>query len=373
MPAYPNITFGVELELMTPLPESYRMWRFISPSAASRFNMADLLAKRTSLPIAAQCCHPPDDRCTICATVPKENQFSGDCVLQFPEILSYGEIVSERCFIFKTEFLELAHPLSKARMWDGVEVTTPVFHSGELDSGLATMNTALTNLRQLGLQISADDSCGMHVHVGVETGMTILLAQKITTLVVLLENTLLLRLVAPPRWKSGFSMPICQNSSLAMDMDLHKPLKDPNALYQHVPCMDTMKPGKWNNWYPKHLYKMLYGVWGSTILADLSLRLKKARVHRCGFAMSLRDHNMTFDHELLRNWTEILARIVVIAQSDAEEFKRCVEKIISINGRDDKDVWKGLMTDVLGLGHRVPQWEEQLKCFERDRVQRLTF
>ncbi|KAI7770904.1 hypothetical protein LZL87_004691 [Fusarium oxysporum] len=388
MPAYPNITFGVELELMTPLPESYRMWRFISPSAASRFNMADLLAKRTSLPIAAQCCHPPDDRCTICATVPKENQFSGDCVLQFPEILSYGEIVSERCFIFKTEFLELAHPLSKARMWDGVEVTTPVFHSGELDSGLATMNTALTNLRQLGLQISADDSCGMHVHVGVETGMTILLAQKITTLVVLLENTLLLRLVAPPRWKSGFSMPICENSSLAMDMDLHKPLEDPNALNQHVPCMDTMKPGKWNNWYPKHIYKMLYGVWGSTILADLSLRLKKARVHRCGFAMSLRDHNvsvsdrgenlegspttvefrysqMTFDHELLRNWTEILARIVVIAQSDAEEFKRCVEKIISINGRDDKDVWKGLMTDVLGLGHRVPQWEEQLKCFER--------
>ncbi|KAG4288746.1 hypothetical protein FPRO06_03568 [Fusarium proliferatum] len=385
MPSFQNITFGVELELMTPLPDSYRMWRFISPSAASRFNMADLLAKRTSLPIAAQCCHPPDDKCTICATVAKENQFSGDCVLQFPEILSYEEDVSERCFIFKGEFLEFAHPLSHQRGWDGVEITTPVFHAGELDNGLDTMKTALTNLRQLGLEISADDSCGMHVHVGVETGMTILLAQKITTLVILLETTLLLRLVAPPRWKSAFSLPICENSSLAMDMDLHKPLEDPTALNQHVPCMSTMKPGKWNNWYPKHIYKMLYGVWGSTILADLTLRLKKARVNRCGFALSLRNHKvsgeedlegspttvefrysqMTFDHELLRNWTEILARIVVIAQSDAEEFKRCVEEIISINGRDDRDVWKRLMTDVLGLGHRVPQWEEQLKYFER--------
>ncbi|KAH7248652.1 uncharacterized protein BKA55DRAFT_513721 [Fusarium redolens] len=365
MPSYPSITFGVELELMTPFPESYRMWRYISPSAASRFNMADLLAKRTSLPIAAQCTHAPDDRCVICTTVPKENQFSGDCVLQFPDVLSYGEVVSDRCFIFKSEFLEFAHPLSIKRSWDGVELTTPVFHSGELDSGLPTMNTALTNLRQLGLQISADDSCGMHVHVGVETGMTILLAQKITTLVILLENTLLLRLVAPPRWKSGFSMPICENSSLATDMDLHSPLEDPTALNQHVPDIGTMKPGKWNNWYPKSIYKMFNGVWGSTILADLSLRLKKARVLRCGFAMSLRDHNMTFDHGLLRNWTEILSGIVVIAQGDAEKFKRCVEKIIKINGEDDKDVWKGLMTDVLGLGHRIPQWETQFERFER--------
>ncbi|KAF5575333.1 hypothetical protein FPCIR_13200 [Fusarium pseudocircinatum] len=382
MPSFQNITFGVELELMTPLPDSQRMWRFISPSAAARFNMADLLAKRTSLPIAVQCCHAPDDRCTICARVPKENQFNGDCVLQFPEILSCGEFVSERCFMFKGEFLEHAHPLSKTRGWDGVEITTPVFHAGELDDGLDTMKTALANLRQLDLQISADDSCGMHVHVGVESGMAILLAQKITTLVILLETTLLLRLVAPPRWKGAFSMPICENSSLAMDMYLHKPPEDPTLLNQHVPCKSTMKPGKWNNWYPKHIYKMLYGVWGSTILADLSLRLKKAGMNRCGFALSLRDRGeenlegspttvefrysqMTFDHELLRNWTEILARIVVIAQGDAEEFRGCVEKIVAINGRDDRDVWKGLVTDVLGLGHRVPQWEEQLKCFER--------
>ncbi|EWG45035.1 hypothetical protein FVEG_05977 [Fusarium verticillioides 7600] len=382
MPSFQNITFGVELELMTPLPDSYRMWRFISPCAAARYNMADLLAKRTSLPIAAQCCHAPDDKCTICATVPKENQFNDDCVLQFPEILSCGEVVSERCFIFKSEFLEQVHPLSHQRDWDGVEITTPVFHAGELDSGLDTMKTALTNLRQLDLQISTDDSCGMHVHVGVESGMTILLAQKITTLVILLETTLLLRLVAPSRWTGPFSMPIWENSSLAMDMYLHKPLKDPTLFNQHVPCMSTMKPGKWNNWYPQHIYKMLYGVWGSTILADLSMYLKKAGRHRCGFALCLRDigvgnlegspstvefrySQMTFDHELLRNWTEILARIVVIAQGDAEEFKGCVEEIVSINGRDDRDVWKGLMTDVLGLGHRVPQWEEQLKCFER--------
>lgn len=212
MPSFQNITFGVELELMTPLPDSYRMWRFLSPSAASRFNMADLLAKQTSLPIAAQCSHPSDDKCTICAIVPKESQFSGDCVLQFPETLSSEECVPECCFIFKGEFLEFTHPLSYQRGWDGVEITTPVFHAGELDDGLDTMKTALTNLRQLGLEISADDSCGMHVHVGVETGMTILLAQKITTLVILLETTLLLRLVAPPRWKSAFSLPICENS-----------------------------------------------------------------------------------------------------------------------------------------------------------------
>ncbi|KAF9772703.1 hypothetical protein IL306_009577 [Fusarium sp. DS 682] len=388
MPSYKNITFGVELELMTPFPDSYRIYRFLSPSAAARYNVAKLLAKRTSLPIAVQCTHAPDHRCTICAEVPKENQFTGYSVLQFPEKLSNGDFIFDHCFMFKSEYLEYTHTLSKSRNWDGQEITSPIFHSGELDSGLKTMETALTNIRQLGLEISADDSCGMHVHVGVETGMTILLAQKITTLVILLENTLLMRLVAPSRWVSSFSQPICENSALATDMNLHKPLKDPSVFNQHIPSMEAMKPGRWNNWYPKHINNMFKAVWRTQTLSVLALRLKKGCVVRCGFNIAIRDHKgsvpeggdglekspttvefrysqMTFDHELLRNWTEILARIVVLAQSDAEEFKKCVEMVMKINGEDNKDVWKVLMTDVLGLGERVPQWEEQLKKFER--------
>ncbi|KAF4332628.1 hypothetical protein FBEOM_13563 [Fusarium beomiforme] len=389
MPSYQNITFGIELELMTPFPDGpYRIYRQTSPSAAARCNMAKLLAKRTSLPIAVECCHSENEKCTICAEIPKEDRFGWYSVMQFPESLSNGDFIFDHCFMFKSEFLEYTHPLSIKRDWPGLEITSPIFHAGELDSGLKTMETALTNVRQLGLEISADDSCGMHVHVGVETGMTILLAQKITTLVILLENTLLMRLVAPPRWVSGFSLPICENAALATDMDLHKPLEDPSLMDQHIPDMKAMKPGKWNDWYPKQIYNMLRAVWRCKTLSILAMRLKKGYVIRCGFNISLRSHKrsvpgggdglekspttvefrysqMTFDLELLRNWTEIVARIVVLAQGDAEEFKKCVEMVMKINGEDDKDVWKGLMT-VLGLGERVPQWEEQLVKFERD-------
>ncbi|KAJ4269897.1 hypothetical protein NW762_001566 [Fusarium torreyae] len=388
--SWQGITFGVELEFMTPCPNNKRLWRTLAPAAAARLNIAELLAKATSFPIACECVHDTGSTCAICYQVPQRYLYGHTRVLKFPTVVPNGTMLQSCCFLFKPEFLERANELTLQRNWPGVEISTPIFHSGELRSDLPIMNSALSNIRQMGLDITADDSCGMHIHVGVEGGMTLLLAQKITTLVMLLENTLLLRLVAPTRWNNNYAQPVCESSQAATGPWI---MGDTKLFEKHVPPMSAMQPGKWNKNDVEHYYGMFGTVWSAQSLRRLAREVRPRGAQRCAFTLALRgqdgkpngtmfrdnlEHSpstvefrysqMTFDHELLRNWTEVVARIVVLAQADADKFKKCVELIMQLHYEaevDGKSAWKLLLKYILKLEHRIPEWEAQLSKFAR--------
>ncbi|SPJ82060.1 uncharacterized protein FTOL_09465 [Fusarium torulosum] len=394
--SWEGITFGVELEFMTPCPSTKRLFSVIAPASAARLNMAELLAKSTSLPIACACTHSMERHCPVCETLPEENMFRDagrDAgILTFPVVAPRGSMLNH-CFLLKPEYLERKSVLSWQRQWPGVEICTPVFGAGELDSGLVTMETVLSSIRNMGLDITADESCGMHVHVGVESGMTLLLAQKISTLVVLLENTLLLRLVAPSRWVSTYCKPVCEDSQGARQGVSNGTFSNDGLFEQYIPPMTAMQPADWNDNASERYYRLLRAIWHAKTLQSLSGVLRKSDVTRCAFALCLRYEStqqdpsagedwfhgtpstvefrysqMTFDHELLRNWTEVVARIVVLAQADAETFKKTAASIMQLNHEaegEGKAAWKSLMRDVLGLEHRVVEWEVQLDRFER--------
>ncbi|CAJ0549695.1 Ff.00g033080.m01.CDS01 [Fusarium sp. VM40] len=394
--SWEGITFGVELELSTPCPSTKRLFSAIAPASAARLNMAELLAKNTSFPVACACTHSMEKRCPVCETIPEEDMVvdgGRDAgILTFPAVAPCRSVLNH-CFLFKPEYLDRETVLSLQRQWPGVEICTPVFGAGELASGLVTMKTLLSNIRNMGLDITADQSCGMHVHVGVESGMTLLLAQKISTLVVLLENSLLLRLVAPSRWVSKHCMPVCEDSQGARQGVSNGDLRNDSLFDQHVPPMTTMQPAEWNDNGSERYYRLLRAIWQANTLASLSLAIRKKDRTRCAFTLCLRCEKpwqdpvngydmyhgtpstvefrysqMTFDHELLRNWTEIVTRIVVLAQADAATFKKIAASIIQINYAAEvqgKAAWKSLMRDVLGLEHRVGEWEVQLGRFER--------
>ncbi|KAM0488395.1 hypothetical protein ACHAP7_001389 [Fusarium lateritium] len=394
--SWENITFGVELEFLTPCPSTKRLFSTTAPASATRLNMAELLAKSTSLPIACACTHSMERRCPVCETLPEENVVTDagrDAgILTFPAVAPRTSLLNH-CFLFKPEFLERKTVLSCQRQWPGVEICTPVFGAGELNSGLVTMATLLSSIRNMGLDISADESCGMHVHVGVESGMTLLLAQKISTLVVLLENTLLLRLVAPSRWVSTYCKPLCEDSQGARQGISNGTFSNESLFHQHVPLMTAMQPAEWNDNASERYYRLLHAIWQAETLQSLSAVLRKKDLTRCAFTLCLRYEStrqdlsagkagfhgtpstvefrysqMTFDHELLRNWTEVVARIVVLAQADAETFKKTAVSIIQLNYEaevEGKAAWKSLMRDVLGLEHRVVEWEVQLDRFKR--------
>ncbi|KAF5022114.1 hypothetical protein F66182_5833 [Fusarium sp. NRRL 66182] len=390
-PSWQGITFGVELEFMTPCPSNKHIWRFSCPSAAARINIAERLARSLAVPIACECQHDPDKKCAVCDQIPERYLYGGTRILSFPTAVPNGTMLRDCCFLFKPEFIDRRDELSLQRCWPPVEISSPIFHSGELHAGLPTMGAVLSSIRTMGLNITADSGCGMHVHVGVEKGMTLLLAKKISTLVVLLETNLLLPLVAPTRWNNEYAMPVSERSDAATDpVPQHV---DTTLLDQHLPPMDFMQPGTWNNNNVERIYGMLKNVWSAHSLPNLSQQLRRDGIHRCGFTLALRTHQgkanegiftenfenspstvefrysqMTFDNVLLRNWTEIVARIVVLAQADADEYKERVKSILQLiyeAESDGKAAWKLLMRYILKLQHRVPEWEAQLDKFKR--------
>jgi hypothetical protein len=157
--------------------------------------------------------------------------------------------------------------------------------------------------------------------------------------------------------------------------------------------MTAMQPAEWNDNGSERYYRLLRAIWQAKTLDSLSSTIRNKDGTRCAFTLCLRcdkpwqdpvaGHDMyhgtpstvefrysqmTFDHELLRNWTEVVARIVVLAQADAEMFKKTAASIIQLNYAaevEGKAAWKSLMRDVLGLEHRVAEWEVQLGRFER--------
>lgn len=370
-PKWKNITFGAELEFMTPVPQHY-LSSTASPVAAARYHIAKIFADRTDLPTAVDCSHANDEHCTVCFELPKNKVIKGTGYIN-PGLMT-------ECFLFKQEHLFLRHRINQERLWPGVEMCTPVFKVGELESGLPTMETAFKTLRNSGIDISADQSCGLHVHVGITYGMDLQFAKKVSTLVVLLENSLLLPLVPRYRAVGTYAQPVSKESAAAYLDGI--PSAAFEAFKTHVPEESTFLPGTWNRDDPNAFFKMLQIIWSAADLKTLSRSLRIRKITRCGFAICLRKHNgdrpsyfdndfegtpstiefrysqMTFDHVTLRNWVEVVARIVSLAQADEGEYKSLAEMIIGVNHEAGDDAWKVLLQKI-GLGERIPDWEAQ--------------
>jgi hypothetical protein len=376
-PKWKNITFGAELEFMTAVPQHYRS-SITSPAAAARYHIAKIFGDRTSFPTAVECNHDDGEVCTACFELPKHK------VIQGTAYINPG--LKTECFLFKSEHLFFRNKINQDRLWPGVEMCTPVFKERELDSGLPTMKTAFKTLRNSGIDISADQSCGLHVHVGVTYGMDLHFAKKVSTLVVLLENSLLLPLVAQYRAAGTYAQPVSKESAAAYLDGV--PSAAFRAFEKHVPEESTFYPGTWNRHDPNSFFKMLQIIWSAADLRTLSRSLRARKITRCGMAICLRKHNgdrpsyfdtdfegtpstfefrysqMTFDHVTLRNWVEVVTRIVSLAQADEGEYKSFTEMIVGVNHEAGADAWKILLTR-FGLGERIPEWEVQKAMLAR--------
>jgi len=376
-PKWNNITFGAELEFMTPVPQHY-LSSMTSPAAAARYHIAKTFADRTAFPTAIECLHDNDETCTVCFELPKQK------VIQGTGYINPG--LKTECFLFKNECLFLRNRINQDRLWPGVEICTPVFKEGELDGGLQAMKTAFKTLQNSGIKISADQSCGLHVHVGVTYGMDLHFAKKVSTLVILLENSLILPLVAQYRAAGTYAQPVSKESAAAYLDGV--PSAAYKAFEKHVPEESTFHSGTWNRNDPNSFFKMLQIIWSAADLKTLSRSLRIRKITRCGMAICLRKHNgdrpsyfdndfegtpstfefrysqMTFDHVTLRNWVEVVTRVVSLAQAEESEYKALAEMIVSVNHEAGADAWRVLLAR-FGLGERIPEWEAQKAMFAR--------
>ncbi|KAK7413760.1 hypothetical protein QQX98_007327 [Neonectria punicea] len=392
-----NLTFGVELEFLSPAPRPHPPR---GASAAAKLNIGKKMAELTKLPIALDCWHEPPETCAICSWIDRGKDGITNLLSAGNTEIRKDDQLEGTCFIVKNESLgEHQSGINEERNWPGIEIASPVFRAGELTSGLPTLTEAVNSLRDMDASITADESCGLHIHVGVEGGMTLLLAKKITTLVMILEPTMLYELVAPSRVTNACAAPMKKELVIARgfasdnswDFD---PNKSCEVMDAYLPPVAAIPAAEWNDQDPAGFHAMLKVVWESKSLQRLSALTKSSHVYRGGFFLSLRNSEgetrgptyynedlektpstvefryaqMSFDVAFISNWINVLFRVVKLAQQDASDFQKCLASIyelMDVTGQRGEHLWPVMLGEVLGLGHQSPAWRLQRQMYCR--------
>lgn len=393
-----NVTFGIEFEFMSPCPESKRLWRQTAPAAAARVHIAELMSKDTDLPVACKCTHEEEATCPNCHEIPKD-MMEGDIRILSPRVgtIKPSAQLPTDYFFFQFEALTPYGQINSGRRWPGVEMSTPAFKHSELSSGLPSVKCAISALRNMDAQITADDSCGLHVHVGIESGMTCLVVKKVVSLIMLLEGALILPLCAPSRLESEAARPISQVSNLAGARKRFRLSKAPGPEEQepmdlYVPPLEVMQPGAWHCETVPELRRILEEIWACESLQELAIGIQQGMHGRAGLAISLRDHDgksrpywyqenmedspstvefrysqMSFDMLYIRNWVRLLCRVVEIAQLKPEEYKQCLVGVfeqLDPSKTWEEPVWQRLLKGPLQLDHQVWAWKHQIGLYK---------
>ncbi|PHH67927.1 hypothetical protein CDD82_987 [Ophiocordyceps australis] len=390
-----NLTFGIELEFLTPSLDGYM--DILGFHAPTRRSIATQLAKLTSLPFAATC----DDRdnciCAVCRNVSPDKRVQGVCFFSDNIPAEPVDIAPKyRGFLIQKE------KLMGPRMddtWRGLELTTPAFSKMEIYHGMPQLRQVIGAMRSIKTRFAANSSCGMHLHVGIEGGMQLLVAKQLVTLVLLLERQLLFRLCGPTRIANKHSQPVADMSRFADEArKAGSSLRSDTAqMKASVPLtIRNLDPRPWNAYSPELLRKILRLVWKTESLLDLMMGLVKPISGRCAFALSLRagqlqpemsfdfsgahtyyngspstfefrHSQMSFDTIYMRNWAELCCRLVEIATLPPPMFKPQLDRIIKClptHGNRGKGQWTDILT-TLGLQHQIADWKAQLACYDK--------
>ncbi|KAL7809679.1 hypothetical protein V8C44DRAFT_366167 [Trichoderma aethiopicum] len=393
-----EITLGWELELLLHLQPGEQPG--LALEAHKLRDLALTIAQQVpNLPIAASCIHRPSASCPVCEDAPAEHRLPHVRVVNpaTPIRKAHGPIEDSYYFV-KREWLNVPTDNDGERLAHGYEITSPILSTAELRAGLPQTAQILAAIRKSGLPISAHTECGLHVHVGVKSGMTLEIAKKAATLVMLLELPLLKKFASEERSESRYwFIPISKRSKFMSYADrYHDEVTDAIAspeLRQHLPGLSDMKPAEWNSNEPKRMHLALNEMWLTDSIWRLSTGFFSYEGQKGSLVLCTRERNgesasepargapdnlegtpstlefryppMSFDIEFVKCWAEIGCRIVEIATSDVAAFRQVATDLLKELESNDAAQWERLLK-VLGLDHQVPFWREQLARFDDD-------
>ncbi|EEU40617.1 uncharacterized protein NECHADRAFT_75938 [Fusarium vanettenii 77-13-4] len=244
-----------------------------------------------------------------------------------------------------------------------------------------------------------------------------LLAKKMATLVVALEESLILKLVAPNSEYRDFNL-VTKTSNAALHLETQDDAESPDY-ESHVPPVTAMESAAWNNRGRERMYRIIRRIWLTPSLQELLIILSAWNYSSCGFYLAFGDSQgywdpedaptairhrknredqslppsgidargysnpgcydalfgftylqATFEHTLFRNWVEVFARIIELAMASPDEYRECLEAIFRIQYSTDQGsvAWEQLMEHVLKLGHCIQDWRDQLARYKQGEI-----
>lgn len=190
-------------------------------------------------------------------------------------LVEKGDIAGYHAYSYFRVLLEnipttAEHPKPNGGKATAFEITSPIFDHRELEAGLPQTKSLLSALRHSESKITAHTGCGLHFHVGIESGLDVLTVQKAATLVMLLELSLFQVLVPSQRRgeKKNFKPIVTESGFSKLD---YKAEGGREKLRQHstIP-FEQLKPANWNNGTPEIWHSTLIKIWAAQTLSDLS-------------------------------------------------------------------------------------------------------
>lgn len=406
-----DLTVGIEFEFLVLPPQNpvgigdsaYSYARDTRNKRAQRLIIQDIL-RETDLPVAAACGHTWAEVCPACEGVPDAQSH---CMTPKTTISVHsnrntaaiqGMHPSTRFFTFVTEYLS-RNVKGSSGFWEGMEVTSPVLTSrGELARGMPSVRKFIRGLREGQTPIAINDTCGLHVHAGYGEGMTLLRAKKIVSLVMLLEQPLLLPFCAPSRLGGMYCSAVSSHSCLA-DMDAEyeaayrsaaeageerKTLENNREFEAHIPAPAFFSRNRWNHNNAVGIYNAIVSVWACHSLMQLQTRLMCDMDQRGGLALCLRQtHGAhlddghdgspstvefrylqgTLDEKLLVHWVGVIEAILQNASLDAVGFHALLKAILETLGNGRRVVWSEMLGQ-LGIGGQTSFWVAQMMKYK---------
>lgn len=385
-------------------------WEFLVEGAKgkepgkSHKTLAEGLRDTTSLPLAILCWHTPQERCPACNNNAVDRL---EVVLQFSQyslsLISpsratthfggYGDgfhtMDPLRYFHIKDEDLA-THIAGSQKTWQPVEITSPVLSTTEVSAGLPQIQELMGGLQRIEQAVAINHDCGLHVHMGYASGMTLLRAKRVVSLILALEPTLLQPLVSPLRradapgtwlttdshlwprsWGTGIALPglatptpVPMNAEFATNIGLSRELVEQCWRGCGRPGLFSALGRTWSCETMYELEQLLMRRAGGRSQAALRLRCGSNLAQLEGTTPSpstieFRHLQMTFDPILMHNWILILSAMVKAGLEDTKTFSQFFRGILSTLDEAKQTLggktWV-LLLSKLGLDEQVPFW-----------------
>jgi hypothetical protein len=257
--------------------------------------------------------------------------------------------------------------------WFGTELNSPILiRPEEFSQGLPTLRKCLKAV-QGNMVVGLNSGCGLHLHVNDAGNMKLNTALRVTTMVWLLEDTLLYPLCHPFRSSSPYSARISTESKIARE-DGEPVLWPENEVLIHA-LHEAMVQLSWRKKVDKGLLGAMRRLWSEPNLASLGVALRKFdegmehTTTRCALVVSkyntleFRYPESTFDVDFIAGWADLVRHLYAVAMKPQAEFNQIICRVYELVTRDQVPGWSAMM-GAIGFRTDISRWQRHLDAYQ---------
>jgi hypothetical protein len=221
--------------------------------------------------------------------------------------------------------------------------------------------------------VGLNSGCGLHLHVNDAGNMKLNTALRVTTMVWLLEDTLLYPLCHPFRSSSPYSARISTESKIARE-DGEPVLWPENEVLIHA-LHEAMVQLSWRKKVDKGLLGAMRRLWSEPNLASLGVALRKFdegmehTTTRCALVVSkyntleFRYPESTVDVDFIAGWADLVRHLYAVAMKPQAEFNQIICRVYELVTRDQVPGWSAMM-GAIGFRTDISRWQRHLDAYQ---------